>query len=98
MLAVARALLTRPSLLVLDGPSEGLAPVVVATMVEALRGLSANGMRLLLVEQNLRVAASVATQFAVMVNGRIVEEVRAAEFLHDSSAQERLLGRQVQGS
>lgn len=95
MLAIARALLTQPSLLVLDEPSEGLAPVAVAMMVAALRRLSSTGMRLLLVEQNLRVAASVASQLAVMVNGRIVEETHAADFLHDRQAQERLLGLQV---
>lgn len=95
MLAIARALLTQPELLVLDEPSEGLAPAVVTTMVEGLRQLSADGMRLLLVEQNLRVAASVAARLAVMMNGQIVEHVDARDFLADSAAQERLLGLQV---
>ena len=95
MLAIARALLTQPALLVLDEPSEGLAPVIVASMIESLRRLASNGIRLLLVEQNLRVAAGVATHLAVMVNGRIVEEVAAEQFLRDSDAQERLLGLRV---
>lgn len=92
MLAIGRALLTQPSLLVLDEPSEGLAPVIVDAVIEALRSLAAAGTRVLLVEQNLRVAAAVASKLAVMVNGTIVETVSAADFLQDTRAQERLLG------
>ena len=95
MLAIGRALLTQPSLLVLDEPSEGLAPVIVEAMVEALGRLSMTGTRLLLVEQNLRVAAGVASTLAVMVNGQIVETVSAERFLSDTEAQERLLGLQT---
>ena len=95
MLAIARALLTQPSLLVLDEPSEGLAPVIVESMVAALKSLSETGTRLLMVEQNLRVAAGIASKLAVMVNGQIVETVDAASFLEDTAAQERLLGLQV---
>lgn len=95
MLAIGRALLTQPSLLVLDEPSEGLAPVIIESLVEALRRLSNAGTRLLLVEQNLRVAAGVATKLAVMVNGRIVENVNSSDFLRDIRSQERLLGLQV---
>lgn len=95
MLAIARALLTQPSLLVLDEPSEGLAPVIVESMVAALKSLSETGTRLLMVEQNLRVAAGIASKLAVMVNGQIVETVDAASFLQDTAAQERLLGLQV---
>ena len=95
MLAIGRALLTQPSLLVLDEPSEGLAPVIVEAMVEALGRLSMTGTRLLLVEQNLRVAAGVASTLAVMVNGQIVETLPAERFLCDTDAQERLLGLQT---
>jgi branched-chain amino acid transport system ATP-binding protein len=95
MVAIGRAMLTQPTLLVLDEPSEGLAPVIVESMVKALRTLSESGTRLLLVEQNLRVAAALAERLAVMVNGRFVETVRAEQFLEDTAAQERLLGLQT---
>jgi len=94
MVAIGRAMMNFPSLLVLDEPSEGLAPVIVESMVEALRKLSESQTRLLLVEQNLRVAAALADRLAVMVNGRFVETVRADQFLQDAEAQERLLGLQ----
>lgn len=92
MVAIGRAMLTQPSLLVLDEPSEGLAPVIVESMVGALRKLSESETRLLIVEQNLRVAVALADQLAVMVNGRLIETVRSKEFVQDMTAQERLLG------
>src|SRR5215831_17578208 len=72
MLAIARALLANPRLLVMDEPSEGLAPIIVEQVEEILRRLVADGeISVLLVEQNLGVATEVADEVAVMVNGRI---------------------------
>jgi branched-chain amino acid transport system ATP-binding protein len=92
MLAIARALLTNPELLVLDEPSEGLAPTIVETLIETIQRLVAEGVSILLVEQNLSVAAAVCDRLLVMVAGRIGHETTAAELLADEGAQQRFLG------
>ena len=93
MLAIGRALLLQPKLLVMDEPTEGLAPMIVEQVVEALRGLAAeNEIAVLLIEQNLGVAIDVADRVGVMVNGRIAHELSAAELGADRDLQERLLG------
>jgi len=92
MLAIARALLTNPRLLVMDEPSEGLAPVVIENLVEVLRGLSGEGIAVLLVEQNLGVATAVSEELAVMVTGRIALRIGSAQLLADEAAQRRYLG------
>ena len=69
MLAIARALLMNPKLVIMDEPSEGLAPVIVDHLIAVLRALPADGMGVLLVEQNLRVATEVAEEVAIMVDG-----------------------------
>ena len=74
MLAIGRALLTNPTLLIMDEPSEGLAPTIVETLVENIKSLVAGGMAVLLVEQNLGVATSVGERQLVMVSGRIAAE------------------------
>ncbi len=96
MLAIARALLLNPRLLVMDEPSEGLAPIVVEHLVGVLRELTIEGIGLLLVEQNLGVATSVSERVAVMVTGRIALETTSASLLADESAQRRYLGVSVQ--
>jgi branched-chain amino acid transport system ATP-binding protein len=88
MLAIARALLLNPRLLVMDEPSEGLAPIVVGV----LRDVAREGVGLLLVEQNLGVATSVAERIAIMVTGRIALETTSPELLADEAAQRRYLG------
>ncbi len=93
MLAIGRALLLQPRLLVMDEPTEGLAPVIVQQVEEALRQLAGDGeITVLLIEQNLGVALDVADRIAVMVNGRIAQELPAAQLAADRELQERLLG------
>jgi uncharacterized protein (UPF0261 family)/ABC-type branched-subunit amino acid transport system ATPase component len=93
MLAIGRALLLEPKLLVMDEPTEGLAPVIVEQVAQSLRTLAAEGdIAVLLIEQNLGVAIDVADRIGVMVNGRIAHEMPAAELAADRELQERLLG------
>ena len=93
MLAIGRALLLEPKLLVMDEPTEGLAPVIVEQVAQALRALAAEGeISVLLIEQNLGVALEVADRIGVMVNGRIAQELSAATLSGDRELQERLLG------
>jgi uncharacterized protein (UPF0261 family)/ABC-type branched-subunit amino acid transport system ATPase component len=93
MLAIGRALLLEPKLLVMDEPTEGLAPGIFERVARALRGLAVGGeIAVLLIEQNLGVALEVADRVGVMVNGRIAQEMSAAELAADRELQERLLG------
>lgn len=79
MLAIARVLRGGPRLLLLDEPSEGLAPVIVQQIGRMLETLKAEGMSIILVEQNLRFATRLADRHFVMVNGQVVEEVARHE-------------------
>jgi branched-chain amino acid transport system ATP-binding protein len=92
MLAIGRALLTNPKLLIMDEPSEGLAPTIVEGMIETLKTLSAEGMQLVIVEQNLAVATAVAERQLVMVAGRIFTETTAQAISTDPELQQRFLG------
>ena len=93
MLAIARALLANPRLLIMDEPTEGLAPVIVAQVEEMLLTLAAEGeMDVLVIEQNIGVACAVADRVAIMVNGRINRIVPAQELAADRDLQQRLLG------
>jgi ABC-type branched-subunit amino acid transport system ATPase component len=93
MLAIGRALLFNPRLLVMDEPSEGLAPVLVEQVVAMLKRLSEEGkIAVLLIEQNLGVATDVADTVAVMVNGRIAQQMPARQLAMDKELQQRLLG------
>ncbi len=92
MLAISRALLLNPKLIIMDEPSEGLAPALVDHLIEVLRGLAQEKMGLLLVEQNLRVATSVASNVAIMLGGQITATVSAAELNADEGLQRRYLG------
>ena len=96
MLAIARALLFNPILLVMDEPTEGLAPVIVQQVAEMLKRLAADGsISVLLIEQNLGVAIDVADTVDVMVNGRIARSMPSAELAADRELQQRLLGVKV---
>jgi branched-chain amino acid transport system ATP-binding protein len=92
MLAVARALLANPKLLIMDEPSEGLAPTIVESLVETCHALVQEGVGLLLIEQNLGVATSLAERQLVMVAGEIAAETTARKLLDDPAAQQRYLG------
>jgi branched-chain amino acid transport system ATP-binding protein len=92
MLAIARALLGNPKLLIMDEPSEGLAPAIVESLVQTCLNLVEEGVGLLLVEQNLGVATSLAERQLVMVAGEIVAETTAEALLADPGAQQRYLG------
>lgn len=92
MLAIARVLLLNPTLLILDEPSEGLAPTMVDQVVNVLQRLQTEGVAILLIEQNLGVASAIASDVAVMVNGEVAHIGPIDELVRDSEAQHRLLG------
>ena len=80
MLAIARALVSGPKVLLLDEPSQGLAPLVVRELAQVIRLLCHDGVTILLIEQNLKLAAEVADRLAVMVKGRIVYSASPTTF------------------
>ncbi len=92
MLTMARALVTNPSLLILDEPSEGLSPVAVDRVVDACSRLIGTGMSLLLVEQSIRVAQRLADRVCVLVSGRSVHASEAEPFFSDTALRRDLLG------
>jgi len=92
MLSIGRALLCSPALMLLDEPSDGLAPSVVEQVGEVLRTLAGTGLAILLVEQDLRLAFDVADRVAVMANGRIVHQSSVADFRADADRARSLLG------
>src|SRR3954469_2013761 len=92
MLAIGRALVTNPTLLIMDEPSEGLAPTIIEMLIETFRKLEEEGMRILVIEQNLGVATSLADRQLVMVGGEIAAETTAAERGGNAELQRRYLG------
>jgi branched-chain amino acid transport system ATP-binding protein len=92
MLAIGRALLTNPKLLVMDEPSEGLAPLIIEQLIATFKTLEQEGLAILLIEQNLGMATAVSDRQLVMVAGSIAAETTAAELLQDAELQRRYLG------
>jgi branched-chain amino acid transport system ATP-binding protein len=92
MLAVGRALMRDPRVLLLDEPSEGLAPKLVEEIREVLQRVRETGLSVLLVEQNLRLATAVAQRVSVMNKGRIVFSGTPAELASDPEVEARYLG------
>ncbi|MDQ3464315.1 MAG: ABC transporter ATP-binding protein [Actinomycetota bacterium] len=92
MLAIARALLTGPRLMLMDEPSEGLAPAIVEQIAGAITGMRDEGVAVLLVEQDLHLAFSVCSDVAVMDRGVIAHRATTADFRRDPGTAHRLLG------
>ena len=92
MLAIGRALVTNPSLLMMDEPSEGLSPLVIQHLTDTCRRLTDAGIALLLVEQKLRVTDEIADRVYVMVTGRIVHEACGKDFAVDKESRRQFLG------
>jgi branched-chain amino acid transport system ATP-binding protein len=92
MLAVARALMIDPELILMDEPSEGLAPAMVQHLEDIVRDLKKDGLSILLIEQNLYSALSVADRIYILETGKVVHEAPASDVGHDPSLLRRYLG------
>jgi branched-chain amino acid transport system ATP-binding protein len=92
MMATARALMARPRVLLMDEPSMGLSPVMVEHVFETIRTINAQGVTILLVEQNALMALSIADVGYVMESGRIVLTGRGQDLLDDENVQRAYLG------
>jgi branched-chain amino acid transport system ATP-binding protein len=92
MLAIARAMMSRPRLLLLDEPSMGLAPLMVEKIFEVIRTIAAEGVTMLLVEQNARLALEVSHRGYVLEGGLVTIEGEASSLLHDPRIREAYLG------
>jgi branched-chain amino acid transport system ATP-binding protein len=92
MLAMARALMSRPRLLMLDEPSLGLSPILVQTIFGVIREINARGTTVLLIEQNARQALSIASRGYVLEVGKIVYEDTAANLIASEAVQQAYLG------
>jgi len=92
MLAIARALMSQPQLLMLDEPSLGLAPIVIGELFSALRRVKRSGVALLVVEQNVKASLAIADRGYLMEAGRMVGEGKAEDLRNDSAVQKAFLG------
>jgi branched-chain amino acid transport system ATP-binding protein len=92
MLAIGRALMAKPRLLLLDEPSLGLAPILVNQILEAIARLKRDGVTILLIEQNARAALAIADRAYVLENGRVTASGTAAQIEADEHVQRAYLG------
>ena len=92
MLAMGRALMGRPDLIMLDEPSMGLAPILVDEICSIIKSLNDNGTTVLLVEQNASMALSIADRAYVLETGRIVKEGSGSDLLRDDDVRRAYLG------
>jgi branched-chain amino acid transport system ATP-binding protein len=92
MLAMGRALMSKPKLMMLDEPSMGLAPILVEQIFDIIKELNKSGTTILLVEQNAQMALSIAHRAYVLETGRIVTSGTGAELLHDDAVRKAYLG------
>ena len=92
MLAIGRALMSRPKLLFLDEPSLGLSPLLVKEIFEIIKTIHSQGVTILLVEQNARMALSIADVGLILENGRFVMKGKAAELMQDKDVKEFYMG------
>ena len=92
MLAIGRALVTNPSIILLDEPSEGLAPIAIERVVEVCRQLLKENISILLVEQNIHVAESLADRVYIIHNGMTVYDSATEEFLQNLELRQKYLG------
>ena len=93
MVAMARALMGRPKLMLMDEPSMGLAPVLVERNFEIIKEVHESGVAILVVEQNANVSLSIADRGYVLSTGRLVLEGKAADLLEDEDLRRAYLGR-----
>ena len=92
MLAIGRALMSQPKLLILDEPSLGLAPIIVENIFETITQISQEGVSILVVEQNIHQALEIAGQAYIIENGRIVQHDSGEHLLNDERVREAYLG------
>ncbi|WP_170789388.1 ABC transporter ATP-binding protein [Ruegeria lacuscaerulensis] len=92
MLAIGRALLLNPRLMVLDEPTEGLAPAIVSDVIDLIELIAGEGIAVLLVEQNMHAALAAVQDVAIMVGGEVVERMTAEALENDPAMQKRHLG------
>ena len=92
MLAMGRAMMSKPKLLMLDEPSMGLAPLLVEEIFHIIQNLNKEGTTILLVEQNARMALSIANRGYVLETGRIIASAKASELLEDEAVKKAYLG------
>jgi branched-chain amino acid transport system ATP-binding protein len=89
MLAIARVLISKPDLLLLDEPSEGIAPLLVKVIMETLEALSKTGLTILLVDANLKMACQVGNRHYIMASGQIVCEATSQQIMEDEALQNK---------
>lgn len=92
MLAMGRALMSHPKIILMDEPSMGLSPIFVNEIFDIIKSVSASGTTVLLVEQNAKKALSIADRAYVLETGKIVLEGKAEELLHNDSIKKAYLG------